>query len=91
MLCAPSARADLGQDLRRVRRALAGQLQLEALRVRLLERDDISALALPPWALDPSRGECTTLVLLTPVPTQFLLHVHPWPGLPSALGKPGQG
>jgi hypothetical protein len=55
--------------------------------VRLLEREDVTPLALPPWALDPARGECTTLTLLAPVPTQFLLHVHPWPGLPSAVGS----
>ncbi|HKY41444.1 MAG TPA: hypothetical protein VJN18_36170 [Polyangiaceae bacterium] len=87
LLCAPRARADLGRDLERARQALAGQIQTDALRVRLLEREDITPLALPPWALDPSRGECTTLILLAPVTTQFLLHAHPWPGLPSALGS----
>lgn len=87
LLLAPQAHADLGRDLERARQALAGQLQSDALRPRLLERDDITPLALPPWALDPSRGDCTTLIVLAPVPTQFLLHVHPWPGLPSALGS----
>jgi hypothetical protein len=82
-----SAFADLGDDLGRVRRGLAGQAQVDALRVRLLERDDVVPIALPPWALDPVRGECTTLVLLAPVPTQFLLHVHPWPNLPSVLAS----
>lgn len=44
-------------------------------------------LALPPWALDPTRGECTTLTLLAPVPTHFVVRFHPWPGLPSALAS----
>jgi hypothetical protein len=77
----------LGDDLRRLRSGLAGQVQVDSLRVRLLERDNILPVALPPWALDPARGECTTLVLLAPVPTQFVLHIHPWPGLPGVLGS----
>jgi hypothetical protein len=54
---------------------------------RLLERDQASVVPLPPWALDPARGECTTLSLLAPVPTQFVVRFHPWPGLPSALAS----
>jgi hypothetical protein len=77
------AHADLGSDLTRVRRALATQTQAETLRLRLLERGEIMPLALPPWALDTNRGECTTLVLLAPVPTHFVLHVHPWPSAQS--------
>jgi hypothetical protein len=53
----------------------------------LLEREQAAELALPPWALDPTRGECTTLTLLAPVPTQFVVRFHPWPGLPSALAS----
>ena len=77
----------MGKDIARVRHGLASQQQTEALRVRLLERDDVTPVALPPWAIDPARGECTTLVLLAPVPTQFILHVHPWPGLPGVLAS----
>ena len=77
----------MGDDLARVRRQLAPQAQSEAQRPRLLERGEVVPLSLPPWALDAARGECTTLVLLAPVPTQFLLHVHPWPGLPSAFAS----
>jgi hypothetical protein len=47
----------------------------------------VTPIALPPWALDAARGECTTLVFLAPVPTQFLLHVHPWPGMSSAFAS----
>lgn len=61
--------------------------QSETLRPRLLERGEVTPIALPAWALDATRGECTTLVLLAPVPTQFLLHVHPWPGLPNAFAS----
>lgn len=81
------AGADLGDDLQRVRRSLGTQTQVDALRVRLLERDDVTAVALPPWALDATRGECTTLVLLAPAPTQFLLHIRPWPNQPSVLAS----
>lgn len=42
---------------------------------------------LPPWAFDDERGACTTVVLLAPAPTQFLLHLHPWPGQPSAYAS----
>jgi hypothetical protein len=86
-LQAPPAAADLGDDLRRVQSGLAGQTQVDSLRLRLFERSDVLPVALPPWALDPARGECTTVVLLAPVPTQFLLHIHPWPGLPGVLAS----
>jgi hypothetical protein len=77
----------MGDDLARVRRQLAAQSQSEAQKPRLLERGDVMPLSLPAWALDAARGECTTVVLLAPVPTQFLLHVHPWPGLPNAFAS----
>ena len=47
----------------------------------------MTPVVLPPWALDGTNGDCTTLVLISPVPTQFLLHVHPWPDLPSTLSS----
>lgn len=80
-----SALADLGRDLARVTRALQGQLQVGTLPLRLLERGDIIPVALPPWALDIGRGNCTTLVVLAPVATQLLLRAHPWPGLPGSF------
>lgn len=75
----------MGHDLARVRRALATQTRAEPLRLRLLERGEITPVPLPPWALDDTRGECTTLVLLAPVPTHFVVHVHPWPGAQSTI------
>jgi hypothetical protein len=63
-----------------VQQALGTQSRAEPLRVRLLERGELTPVALPPWALDSNRGECTTLVLLAPVPTHFVVHVQPWPG-----------
>ena len=70
-----------------MRRALASEPQSDTLRPRLLERGEVTPIALPAWALDAARGECSTLVFLAPVPTQFLLHVHPWPGLPSTFAS----
>jgi len=52
-----------------------------------MERGDLTPIVLPPWSLDKSRGECTTLVLVAPIPTQFLLHVHPWSGLASVFAS----
>jgi hypothetical protein len=86
-LGASQARADLGDDLARLKRALAGQTRSDALRLRLMERGDVTPIVLPPWSLDATRGECTTLVVLAPVPTQFLLHIHPWSGLPSVFAS----
>ena len=80
-LSASPARADLGDDLQRLERGLTGQARHERLRFRLLERGDVVPVVLPPWALDDERGACTTLVFVAPAPTQFLVHVHPWPGL----------
>lgn len=57
------------------------------MRLRLLERGDVTPIVLPPWSLDKARGQCTTLVVIAPIPTQFLLHLHPWPGLPSVLAS----
>jgi len=79
------ARAELGRDLERVQRAFAGQTRSEQLRYRLLERAEVTPVVLPPWALDSTRGDCTTLVLLSPASTQFVLHVHPWQGLQSTF------
>ncbi|RYZ07959.1 MAG: hypothetical protein EOO73_09670 [Myxococcales bacterium] len=84
-LTAPAARADLGDDLARLRRGLAGQVRVGSLGFRLLERGEVAPLLLPPWAVDATTGDCTTLVLLAPAPTQFLVHVHPWPGLQSVF------
>ncbi len=42
---------------------------------------------LPPWALDGATGDCTTVTWLAPAPTQFLVHLHPWPGLPAAYAS----
>jgi hypothetical protein len=52
-----------------------------------MERGDVTPIVLPPWSLDAARGDCTTLLLLSPVPTQFVLHLHPWPGLQSTLAS----
>lgn len=77
----------MGQDLSQLRRALTDQLQSDVLRPRLVERGDIIPIAVPPWALDTARGNCTTLIVIAPVPTHFLLHVHPWPGLPGTYAS----
>jgi hypothetical protein len=53
----------------------------------LLERGDITPVVAPPWALDPAAADCTTLVFLAPIPTQFVVRLHPWPGQPSELGS----
>ncbi len=86
-LQAPAARADLGHDIERVKRAFAGQTRSDVLRLRLLERGEVTPVVLPPWALDATRGDCTTVLLLAPAPTQFVVHVHPWPGLPSVFAS----
>lgn len=75
----------MGGDLTRVRHALATQARFESLRLRLLERGEITPVALPPWALDSNRGNCSTLVLLAPVPTHFVLHLQPWPATTSTF------
>jgi len=81
------AHADVGEDLKRVDRALAEQTRSEALPLRLLERGDTIPIVLPPWSLDGMRGNCTTLLLLAHSATQFVVHLHPWPGLPNALAS----
>jgi hypothetical protein len=86
-LAAGQARADLGDDLARLTRGLGDQARVQALGLRLLERGEPAPLVLPPWAADDSLGRCTTLVLVAPAPTQFLVHVHPWPGLPSVFAS----
>jgi hypothetical protein len=73
--------------LARVKRAFEGEARSELLRFRFMERGEITPIVLPPWTLDSQRGECTTLVLLAPVSTQFVLHVHPWQGLPSTFAS----
>ncbi len=75
----------MGDDLSRLQRGFASQTRAEALRFRLLERGEAAPLVLPPWAVDSKLGDCTTLVLVAPAPTQFLVHVHPWPGLQSVF------
>ncbi|HEX2876558.1 MAG TPA: hypothetical protein VHP33_35130 [Polyangiaceae bacterium] len=88
-LLAPPARADstrgsggsLGDDLERVKRSFSEQTRSEALKLRLLERGEQTPIVVPPWALDSARGDCTTLVLLSPPSTQFVVRLHPWQGL----------
>lgn len=84
-LATATARADLGDDLQRLARSYVAQARSEALRPRLLERGEIAPIVLPPWALDTKRGNCVTLALLAPPATQFVLHLHPWPGSPSVV------
>ena len=68
-------------------RSLAEQTRSEALKLRLLERGDFSPIVVPPWALDSTRGDCTTLHLLAPPTTQFVVHVHPWQGLQATFAS----
>jgi hypothetical protein len=84
LFAAAPARADLGSDLSRLKQAFAEQTRSELLPFRFMERGDITPVVLPPWALDAARGECTTVTLLSPVPTQFVVHLHPWQSLPRA-------
>lgn len=70
-----------------MKQAWAGQARTEPLRPRLLERGDVIPIVVPPWAIDTARGNCTTLALLAPPSTQFVLHLHPWPGLPSTVAS----
>jgi hypothetical protein len=86
-LQAPVARADLGHDIELAKRAFAGQTRSDVLRLRLMERGEITPVVLPPWSLDATRGDCTTVLLLAPAPTQFVVHVHPWSGLPSTFAS----
>jgi hypothetical protein len=82
LFVAAPTRADLGSDLSRVKLAFAEQTRSERLRFRFMERGEITPVVLPPWTLDAKRGECTTVMLLSPVPTHFVVHLHPWEGLP---------
>ena len=84
---AHAAHADLGDDIARLKRAFAEQLRAEPLRLRLIERGEVTPFVLPPWALDAQRGECTSVVLLAPAPTQFVVHLQPWQGLPSTFAS----
>jgi len=77
----------LGRDLARVKRAFAEQTRSEPLQFRFMERGEITPVVLPPWALDAGRGECTTVTLLAPAPTQFIVHLHPWQGLPHTFAS----
>ena len=70
-----------------MKRAFAEQTRSELLRFRFMERGEITPVVLPPWALDAGRGECTTVTLLSPTPTQFVVHVHPWQGLPHTFAS----
>jgi len=86
-LSARTARADLGDDLERARRALARHGRAEPLRFRFVERGEILPVVLPAWSLDEAASPCTSLVFLAPIPTQFVVHLHPWPGLPRVLAS----
>jgi hypothetical protein len=86
-LATATAHADLGDDLQRLARSYVAQARSEALRPRLLERGELTPIVLPPWALDSKRGNCITLALLAPPATQFVLHLHPWPGSPSLVSS----
>jgi hypothetical protein len=77
----------LGDDLLRVKRAFAEQARAEPLQFRFIERGEVTPVVLPPWALDAGRGECTTVTLLSPAPTQFVVHLHPWQGLPHTFAS----
>jgi len=79
------ANAELGRDLELARASLAEGGRVEVQRLRLLERGDITPVVLPPWALDSELADCTSLLFLAPVPTQFMVHLHPFPGLPSQI------
>jgi hypothetical protein len=68
-----TARADLGNDVERVRLAYSAFGHVTRLPVRLLERGETLPLVLPPEALDPERPGCATLVLLGTTGTSFLL------------------
>lgn len=87
VLSAAPAAADLGQDLERVKRGFSEQTRWEALRLRLMERGELTPLVVPPWALDSTRGDCTTLLVLGPPSTQFVVHVHPWQGLQATFAS----
>jgi len=63
------------------------QTRSQELRLRLMERGDVTPIVLPPWSLDETRGPCTTLVVVAPTSTQFLLQTHAWPGLPNVLAS----
>lgn len=82
-----AAHADLGRDLERTRAAFVKRGRVEPLKLRLLERGDVVPVVLPPWVLDSAAAECTTLIFLAPAPTQFVVHVHPWPDLPTQLAS----
>ena len=86
MWAAPAA-ADIGHDLERVKRSFSEQTRAEALKLRLLERGDFTPIVVPPWALDSTRGDCTTLLLLSPATTQFVVHLHLWQGLPATFAS----
>jgi hypothetical protein len=86
-LNAGSAHAELGQDLERVKQAWSGQTRSEALKPRWLERGDVIPIVVPPWSIDTARGNCTSIVIVAAPSTQFVLHLHPWPGLPSAVAS----
>jgi hypothetical protein len=81
------AHAELGHDLERARAAFVRRGRVEPLKFRLLERGDVTPVVLPPWAFDSAVAECTTLLFLAPLPTQFVVHLQPWPDLPTQLAS----
>ncbi len=52
-----------------------------------MERGELTPVVLPPWSLEATRGDCTTVLFLAPAPTQFVVHVHPWPGLANTFAS----
>lgn len=87
---APRAHADLGDDLTRLERALRAQGKVERGKPRLLERGELLPLVLPGWALELGDSQCTTVYVLGPIQTHFVLHVGLAPGVsdphPSSAG-----
>lgn len=72
-LGARSARADLGNDVERVKLAYSAFGHVRRLPPRLLERGETLPLVLPADELDPKSPRCATLVLLGTTGTSFLL------------------
>lgn len=70
-----------------MKRTFAEQTRSERLQFRFVERGEITPVVLPPWALDAERGACTTVTLLSPAPTQFIVHLHPWQSLPHTFAS----
>ena len=72
-LVAAPARADLGQDVERVKLAWSAFGRVHHLTPRFLERGDRLPLLLPSELLDPDSPGCVTVALLTPTTLHFVL------------------